>query len=152
MVGPVIGSASCSTFMLKPVVKVSGSTTRSVSPFSSSRRRWRRRKFSSLSSQAMSVCIRVMRMEDRVSFSDISDGEVFGVFTFEVLEIELYLAHVFFDVTRWDDGTGTRDGLRRIVYSEEHDGDLCLQGNVIESFFHSGLALRVPSGVMARLN
>lgn len=57
------------------------------------------------------------------------------MFTFEVLEIELYLVHVFFDVTRWDDGAGTRDGLRRIVYSEEHDGDLCLQGNVIESFF-----------------
>ena len=53
----------------------------------------------------------------------------------EAFEVKLYFAHVFFDVTRRNEGTCAGDGFGRIVYPEKHDGYLGFQGDVVEAFF-----------------
>ena len=72
------------------------------------------------------------------------------MFPLEILEIRLDFLHVLFNVARRHEVFPCLDAFLLIVYAYQYDGNLGSQGDVIEPFFHSGLAERVPSGVMAR--
>ena len=64
----------------------------------------------------------------------MADGEEFGPFALEILEIQFYFAHVFLHVARRDDGLGALDMLPLVVKAIEQDGDAGLLGNEIEAF------------------
>lgn len=70
----------------------------------------------------------------------------------KVLEIEFYLMHILFKISRRHYRLGGSYGLGRIIYTDEHDGNLRFQCNEVKSLFQLGLGLRVPSGVMAKWN
>lgn len=53
----------------------------------------------------------------------------------KVLEIEFYLMHILFKISRRHYCLGGSYGLGRIIYTDEHDGNLCFQCNEVKSLF-----------------
>lgn len=72
------------------------------------------------------------------------------MFSFKVFKIELYFTHILFDVPAGVQIFFSRDAFLLVVNADQDNRNLRSKCNVIEPFFHSGLADRVPSGVMAR--
>ena len=53
----------------------------------------------------------------------------------KVLEIEFYLMHILFKISRRHYCLGGSYGLGRIIYTDEHDGNLRFQCNEVKSLF-----------------
>lgn len=58
--------------------------------------------------------------------------------------------HVLFNISRRHYCLGGSNGFGRIVYTDQRDRYLCFQCYEVKSLFQLGLALRVPSGVIAK--
>ena len=60
---------------------------------------------------------------------DISNCELLGFLSFEILEVELDFLHVLLHISRRDDDLGTLDELLLVIHTVEEDRDASLQGN-----------------------
>lgn len=74
-------------------------------------------------------------MYKRFLMSDISYGEPFRIFAFEVLEIQLYLTHLAVNVTVGNDCAGALNQALVIVCSIKKYGYAGLLGYIIEPLF-----------------
>lgn len=85
--------------------------------------------------------------ERDIRFSQV---KLFGMFPFEVFKIKFDFAHILFNISAWIQIFVGSDTFLFVVNTDQNNGNLRAKCNVIKPFFHSGLADRVPSGVMAR--
>lgn len=73
--------------------------------------------------------------------SDLTNGEILGNLTFEILQIELDFAEVFLQISGGHEFLFTNDEFLRIVDADYDNGDTGFQGYVIEAFLPVGIGL-----------